>query len=402
MRRRSSLAVCAVLLAGLVPAAAQEDATSLERLLALGLPASSDGLDLHYSPAAGDEARDYAATLTRAVDWFRQQVDWTEPVVMAVLDADDYARVTPVPYPVPHAERATGLVVMPDSIAAFPGFDRWPFDAATLNADLTAHEIGHVIAWQTGIWSSSHWVNELVADVFLAGYLRALKPDDRGLLDGVPVGFEDAGKVTSLAELDLRYSGIGLENYAWFQFRLAALADHMVAGGDFPAVVEALRAAFPQEEAFASSAEPTTAEALRRLEAIRPGVGALAADMAGPSALPLAATAACGPDPEPSDDDGMVVIENHGATPLKVNERQFVRGLVEIDVLFRTELEGEERETEIDRRTDAAMAGDVYARTVEPGMRLHFLNRVGAQLHLIGGDCLTVAAEPSRFDWPGN
>ena len=121
-----------------------------------------------------------------------------------------------------------------------------------LNADLTSHEIGHVIAWQTGIWSNSHWVNELVADIFLAGYLRAREPDDRGLLDGVPAGFDDAGKVTSLAELDLRYAGIGLENYAWFQFRLAALADFLVAGSDFAGLIEGLRAAFPKSEFFAT------------------------------------------------------------------------------------------------------------------------------------------------------
>ena len=131
-------------------------------------------------------------------------------------------------------------------------------------------------------------------------------------------------------------------------------------------------------------------------------IAALAADIAGPSSLPEAAPVACGPDPKSVGERGMVVIENHADTPLKVNERQYVRSLVRISLLYRTDLEGAALEAEIDRLTDEAMRGDEHARTVEPGMRLHFLNPVGAQLHLIGSDCLIVGAEATRFDWTGS
>ncbi|MCB1489756.1 MAG: hypothetical protein KDJ88_20145 [Bauldia sp.] len=379
-----------------------EYATNLERLEALDLPSTSDTVTVYYSPDVSGVAATYAATLTRAVAWFRDQLGWSDPVIMAVLDSGDYARVTAWPYPIPHAERSTGLVIMPDSIESYPGFERWPFDAVTLNADLTAHEIGHVIAWQTGIWSNSHWVNELVADVFLAGYIHALKPDDRALLAGVPAGFEDAGKVKSLAELDLYYAGIGLENYAWFQFRLAALADYLVADGDFAGLIGGLRAAFPKQDFLTGDAEPTTAEAFRRLEALRPGVTALAGDLTGPDSLTTIAAVACGPEPAPVAQEGVVVIENDGDRPLKVNQRQLVRSLVEIDIAFETDLEGEALEAELDRLTDEAMTGDDYARIVPAGTRLHFQDKVGAQLHLVGGDCLIVRADPSRFDWAGD
>lgn len=278
MRRLAALVVAAAVVLG-APAGAQDAATDRDRLVALGLPVQDRPVPVHYSRWASDAASTYAHALNEAAAWYRAELGWDGPMTMAVLDAADYARVTTIPYPVPYAERDTGLVVMPDDISSFPGFDAWGIEAVALNANLTFHEIGHIIAWQTGVWSGSYWVNELVADVFLAAYLRANKPDDRTLLEGVPPAFADAGVITSLSELDRLYAGVGLANYAWFQFRLAAMADHMVADGDFAALIDALRVAFPKDEYVAGAPAPSTEVALARLEAISPGVAAMARDM---------------------------------------------------------------------------------------------------------------------------
>jgi hypothetical protein len=395
LARRAALALAAGLVA--IPAAAQDTSNDLDRLLALGLPVKAGAIVLHYSPSTAAVAGTYADALTDAVAWYRARLDWMNPVVMAVLDRDDYARVANVPYPVPYAERATGLVVMPDSIAGYPGFHRWHLDPVTLNANLTFHEIGHVIAWQTGIWSNSHWVNEFVADVFLAGYLRAEKPDDRTLLDGVPPGFEDAGKITSLTELDDRYAGVGLLNYAWFQFRLAALADFLVAGRNFAGIVDGLREAFPKQEYLSISAMPTPDEALRRLERTAPGIAAMAHDMTGPPNSPEVVAQPCGPSPDVAEAQGEIVVENRSDRTVALNNPEVVRTGVEIDVMMQTELEGEAREVEIDRRMEAAMASGDYAQSVEPGYRRSFIAGIGNQLKIVGGDCLIVGAGSARF-----
>ena len=45
-----------------------------------------------------------------------------------------------------------------------------------------------------------------------------------------------------------------------------------------------------------------------------------------------------------------------------------VRGLIEIDIMFNTDLEGDALEAEIDRRTEEAMAGDKYASPCRAGL----------------------------------
>lgn len=103
---------------------------------------------------------------------------------------------------------------MPDRIDSFPGFDKWDLDPIALNAALTLHEIGHNVAFQLGIVSGNPWVNELIANVFLAGYARAEEESFAVLLNGVPPRFAEAGVLTYLHELDVLYAAVGLENYA--------------------------------------------------------------------------------------------------------------------------------------------------------------------------------------------
>lgn len=59
-----------------------------------------------------------------------------------------------MPYPVPFAEILWDVVVMPDTIANCPSFDRWGFAPHPLNEALTLHELGHIVANRSGIRSS--------------------------------------------------------------------------------------------------------------------------------------------------------------------------------------------------------------------------------------------------------
>ena len=149
--------LAAVAALGAEAALAQQEGPDLPRLMALDLPVRSGIVELHYSPAAQAEAIVYADALERAVGWYRDKTGWAGHLIMAVLNADDWAKVSGnIPYPSPYAETATGLVVMPDRIDSHPGFDQWDLEPVGLNAALTFHEIGHVIASQIGIWSDNY------------------------------------------------------------------------------------------------------------------------------------------------------------------------------------------------------------------------------------------------------
>lgn len=194
---------------------------------------------------------------------------------VAVLDAEDYARVGNIPYPTPYTEGRTGMIVIADDVSSHPGFDLWDIDPFALNVAWGFHEMGHKFARDLGIWSPSFFVNELIANVFMAGYIRAERPIFAAYLGGLPPRFADAGVLTKLEDFDRVYFSMGQANYLWFHFQLAAMADFMVEGEDFGALIDRLRVEFD----ISNPRRETVEENLARLETIKPGIAALAAPM---------------------------------------------------------------------------------------------------------------------------
>lgn len=260
----------------LTGAAAQTPATNSGRVDALGLPRLEGAVTLSYSRAAEREAAVYHTELEAAVAWYRRETGWSVPVRVAVLSKADFPRATSIPYPTPHAETATGFIILADRVDEHPGFDLWDLDAVALNTAWGFHEMGHVLARDLGIASTSAWVGELIANMFMAAYVRAERPALAGFQSGLPPRFREPQRYTSLAEFDALYFGMGQQNYLWFQFEIARLADYLVARGNFPGVVAGLQREFPA----ARRARESVAETFARLERIRPGVTAAAGALA--------------------------------------------------------------------------------------------------------------------------
>jgi hypothetical protein len=194
---------------------------------------------------------------------------------MAVLDKAGYALTTPVPYPSPHAEPRTRFIIIADHVESHPGFDLWDIPGRDINAAWLFHEMGHVIARDLGVGSANMWVNELIASVIMAGYVRAERPQFAAFQGGMPPRFADANHFSTLADFDDLYFGMGQLDYLWFHFHIARIADFLAGGpGGLPAAVEALRREFP-----AGGERQTVPETLQRLEHVRAGVTALAAPL---------------------------------------------------------------------------------------------------------------------------
>jgi len=262
------------------PPAAQPAGTNAARVALLGLyRIVGPDLVLFYSAGAEAEASFYAEEVAAAVRWYRETLGWTDPVTMAVLNRADYLRATPIPYPSPHAETATGFIIIADRVESHPGFDLWDLDARALNAAWMFHELGHVIARSRGILSANLWINELVASVIMAGYIRAERPEFLGFQSGMPPRFAGAGRFQTLAQFDELYFAMGQFDYLWFHFHIARIADYLASDpAGLAAVVEGLRREFPAE---GGRGRESIAETVERLERIRPGVAAAAAPVTG-------------------------------------------------------------------------------------------------------------------------
>ncbi len=254
-------------------------ASNLARAAAAGLPVIEDGpLRLAHSASATDVAERFRKDLVAAINWYRAETGWSaETVRIAILDHGDYTRITGIPYPTPHAETRTGFIILADDIRAHPGFELWDLDAGAVNMAWAFHEIGHVIADDLGIRAGSAWVNELIANVLMAAYVRAERPEFAGYQSGMPPRFATAGVYTRLADLDRIYFAMGQLNYLWFHFQLAHLADVMTANAEIATLLAALRREFPMET---GRVPIPIAETFARLERVSPGVTAAAGPLA--------------------------------------------------------------------------------------------------------------------------
>ena len=142
-----------------------------------------------------------------------------------------------------------------------------------MNTAWLFHEMGHVIARDLGTGSGNLWVNELIANVLMAGYIRAERPELIGYQSGMPPRFAEANRFETLAEFDQFYFSMGQLDYLWFHFHIARVAGFMVAGpGGLAVVVEGFLHEFP---AGAGRGRESIEETVDRLERISPGVAAL-------------------------------------------------------------------------------------------------------------------------------
>lgn len=373
-------------------------------LVERGMPSITiEGTRVYHSPSAAAPAETYGRAIASALAWYRGELDWQGELVVAVLDAQDWAELVLLPYPVPHAQLLWNVVVMPDSIESFPGFEHWDFDAEELNISLTFHEAGHILANQLGIRSGNHWIEELIANLFLAAHVRAEREDLGAILDGVPPRFSNPGPYDQLADLDNFYAGGGLANYAWFQFRLAEAAGHAVEGRRLAEIVEDLLREFPAASGMLP--RETVRRTMERLERIAPGVGGRLGDMAGDGILPLLEPTACAdvaPPPDAAERARVAsFLENRSRTPLRFRfdeqMAEIVAAQVQIDFLLRGEGDSPELARVIEEKVAEALASEESVSVLAPGRVLKIDFKSGGVIDLLDGRCLVLPALTTRF-----
>jgi hypothetical protein len=352
-----------------------------------------------HSMGLEKDAESYRLALAQAVVWFRRELGWQGEFSFAVFNRDDYASATFTPYPTPHTQSSERRIIIPDSIASYPGFDTWGVDAVALNTALSIHELGHIIAGDLGLATGNGWFNELLANLFLAAYIDAGHPELATFTLGVEPGSPaDQARYRSLVDLDDLYSGVGARNYAWYQFRIGALADLIMDGRRLTDIVDALKTAFPGTR---EGNRPETAEALARLEEIRPGLKDFIGELAGPSTLPEVAAGVCAARGKATSmsRDIVLVLVNRSRVPLRLHDPEVLQFMAEAEVSL---VEGEPGWAEaVAAKVEELRRAGGRATVVGPGERSVRAASAGAEWRLPDGTCFTVPDSHAQFIWKG-
>jgi len=290
--RRAVRVLPALLAFGAIPAAAQDDPPLdlLARVRALGLPSSTDRITVYFDRGHEAKAVRLRTLVQDAVQFFSDSLGVAPDLTLAVVERPTWERTfTWQPYGIPGVEGTPPVAFLPatdDNVAADDALSiaagisdsarrlvraagsTWD-DASRRYVDLVAlHELGHAFVASYGISVRSKWFNEWLATYFAYTYLRAMRPREAQLWEGILQGYTDAvhPEHRSLADFERLYAGVGARNYVWYQaqFQARVAAVHDAHGVQF---LRMLRSAFPRGAAPVGSQD----ELLERLEQMRAG-----------------------------------------------------------------------------------------------------------------------------------
>jgi hypothetical protein len=225
------------------------------------------------------------------------------PVTLAVLDRQDWARASTVPYPMPNSK--PGLITVPFRIEDFPGFAEMQADADILAEIISFHEMGHLFAHKAGIRSTHSWVNELVANVFAQAYILAHQPELESYRSA-PIPAAMSPRYTSLADLDYLNSDMSFSNYAWFQFQLNRLGAFLAQQQDLRTAVRHLQAAFQATE----DVHLTSREVLQHMESIVGGFADQLGLLSQPTTIRRVNESICHSGPLAEGAPSLLIVDN--------------------------------------------------------------------------------------------
>jgi len=279
------------------PASSEPSGAVLTRLRASGLPSSTDRITVFYPAGLEERALADRARVQEALRFYADSLGVTPELTLGVLDRRTWESLGVMqPFGIPGVSGVPAVAYVPatdDGLAATDALSiaaqvgdsarrllaaagtTWDAAARSHVALVGLHELGHVLVETYGIQTRSAWLNEWLATYAAYAFMRAERPREALVWEGVLHGFREAVAPAhrTLEAFDRLYFGVGALNYVWYQarFQQQVQAVHAAHGVEFLRRVRAV---------FAPDAAPATAEeVLTRLDAIAPGFGAWAASM---------------------------------------------------------------------------------------------------------------------------
>ncbi len=262
----------------------------LARVEALGTPRSTDRITVYFERGHEAKALRLRALVQDALRFYADSLGVRPALSLAVLERPTWERIiTWQPYGIPGVEGTPPVAFLPatdDNLAAADAVGieagisdsarrlvgaaglSWP-DASRRYVDLVGlHELGHALVAEYGIAARSMWLNEWLATYVAYAFLRATRPQQAHVWEGILQGYVDAVRPEhrTLDTFDRLYFGVGSLNYVWYQarFQQQVVAVYEAHGVEF---LRTMRATFPRG-ATPIASNPVL---LTRLERLAPG-----------------------------------------------------------------------------------------------------------------------------------
>jgi hypothetical protein len=253
---------------------------------------------LYYSACCRERALEFQKALEDLIGFYKERLRVDSALVFAVLDENDWKRFgqqfgggSGPPYGLTTVSRPPGAVafipaddqgvitktLLADRPFATPAALK-AFASGKLTYDEAArryirhpafHEVGHALAFQYGIQTPSHWLNEMLASYFAYAYEKALPPETAAIVERFTKLSSPPVAYTSLPDFET-HRRMPPANYDWYQrqFEGRVVEVYNQEGLGF---LTKVKAEFP-----AGTRDMSVADTLARLEAISPGFEAWA------------------------------------------------------------------------------------------------------------------------------
>jgi len=264
----------------------QIPALTLSMIREAGVDSLQGDVTTYFSPNYRERATELQTMIDEAMGFFEDSLHLRRDVILVVLSPENWLKLTPLPYGIPFAsEEASAIVLAAEDgmvtdvfLSLFPLYPEeridiiksagFSFDdAVRKKVELIGfHELGHLLVRPYGIATSSPWLNEFLATYFSYSFMRTKYPHlaDMYMAFAVfPSSYQPG--YTSLDEFDKYYTGVGFENYGWYQGIFAEKIAEVFAHRGLGFLAD-VRDAFPE-----GSENLSGAEVLNRLENIYPG-----------------------------------------------------------------------------------------------------------------------------------
>lgn len=209
--------------------------STLEKVRALDLNAINGNITTYYSAGYEDQASANLNLFSRSVEFFEKHFSVSQSFSVAVIDSANWERITSIPYGLPFVSGPPYIVCIPansenvlsNMIArAIDGYELQEKYGMSNNeiTDLFVsligfHELGHIYARSYGATFPNKWTFEFAATYFAYFYLDRNFPKERDIWMEVSniIIKEIQPRYTSLKDFEMKYSGVGVANYAWYQ-----------------------------------------------------------------------------------------------------------------------------------------------------------------------------------------
>jgi hypothetical protein len=209
--------------------------TTLDKIQSLNLGKEEGTILKYYSNGTEERANNLEELLGNSKSYFESSLGVKESFSIAVLDSNDWVKVTNIPYGLPFVSGPPYIVCFPSSNENVLGqiiqrsiknynlsekYEKSDEELIEIFISMIGfHELGHIYAKEYGINFPNKWTYEFAATYTAYLYLTDNFPVEADIWLSISEILEKEinPNYTSLNDFENLYVRVGVENYAWYQ-----------------------------------------------------------------------------------------------------------------------------------------------------------------------------------------